>query len=98
MIRLLVFEVLLFGLFGVLLGQFMGQSREAYAIWIKEIVYPVKDENSAEKKRELCSTMESISREICGLCDMIWIIVLLIDITYLVTILTVIFSISEITS
>ncbi len=50
MMTLLVFDVLLFGLFSVLLGQFIGQSREAYAIWIQEFVYPDAVEKSADSQ------------------------------------------------
>ncbi|MCZ7385834.1 MAG: hypothetical protein O8C63_13975 [Candidatus Methanoperedens sp.] len=98
MIRLLVFEVLLFGLFGVLLGQFIGQSREAYSIWIQEIVYPSNEGNSTEKKRMVCSAMESLSREICGLSDFITIISGIIVLTFIVIFFTVVFTIDSITS
>ena len=49
MMTLLVFEVILFGLFGMLLGQFLGQSREAYAIWIREIVYTSENVSTKEE-------------------------------------------------
>lgn len=92
MMTLLVFEVILFGLFGVLLGQFIGQSREAYAIWIREIVYPANQENDAETKRKLCSNMESLSREICNLVELIVIVAVLIGITFFVIFSTVLWT------
>ena len=98
MMTLLVFEVILFGLFGMLLGQFIGQSREAYAIWIREIVYPQKivckeevEENN-EVKRKLCSNLESLSREICSLSDLICIVAGLIVLTFIIIFITVIFT------
>ncbi len=92
MMTLLVFEVLLFGLFGVLLGQFLGQSREAYNIWIREIVYPTGKDNDNDTKRKLCSAMESLSREICGLSDLISIITGLIVLTFFIIFFTVIWT------
>ncbi|NJD52392.1 MAG: hypothetical protein FIB07_05930 [Candidatus Methanoperedens sp.] len=99
MMTLLVFEVILFGLFGMLLGQFIGQSREAYAIWIREIVYPPgvvstgeeADKNN-EARRKLCSNLESLSREICSLSDLICIVAGLIVLTFIIIFITVIFT------
>ncbi len=97
MMTLLVFESILFGLFGVLLGQFIGQSREAYAIWIREIVYPANPGNNDETKRKLCSNMESLSREICNLVELINIVTVLIGITFLVIFSTMIWTYDLIT-
>lgn len=71
MMSLLVFLVLLFGLFGVMSGQYIMQYREAYALWINMIVYGGKEEFSTcdKEKRKLCSKLESYSREICELTD-----------------------------
>lgn len=94
MMTLLVFEVLLFGLFSVLLGQFIGQSREAYALWIREIVYSDNTKNSNNDRKKLCSNMESLSREICGLNDLISIVAGLIVITFFVIFFTVVWNYS----
>lgn len=96
MMTLLVFEVILFGLFGMLLGQFLGQSREAYAIWIREIVYTSenvspKDETD-NSKRKLCSNMESLAREICALIELICVVTGLIILSFFIIFLTVIFT------
>ncbi len=96
MMTLLVFDVLLFGLFSVLLGQFIGQSREAYAIWIKEFVYPDAVAKSTEDQRKLCISTESLSREICGLTDMIYAVAGLIIITFFVIFITFIWAYDEI--
>lgn len=80
MMELLVFLVLLFGLFGVISAQYLIQYREAYALWIKEIVYAKGDEPS-EKRQELCSKLESYSRETCGLADFIFLVFIMICIT-----------------
>lgn len=90
MMSLFVFLVLLFGLLGVFLSQYLMQYREAYAIWIKEIVYPVEyPENNPEKIREICSKMESYSREICGLTDIILVLVSSICFTFIVILYTI---------
>ncbi len=80
MMELLVFLVLLFGLFGVISAQYIMQYREAYALWVKEIVYA----NPESNKRELCSKLESYSRETCELADFIFVIFLMICITILI--------------
>lgn len=87
MMTLLVFLVILFGLFGVISTQFMGQYREGYNIWINDIVYDKKNE-----KNELCSRIESLTREICWINDlamgvifMIIISIVIIFITYIAT-------------
>ncbi|MBU4076804.1 MAG: hypothetical protein KKI06_08885, partial [Euryarchaeota archaeon] len=97
MMTLLVFDVLLFGLFSVLLGQFIGQSREAYAMWIKEFVYPDEVAKSTEDQRKLCISVESLSREICGLTDMIHVVGGLIIITFFVIFITIIWAYDTIT-
>lgn len=51
MIRLLIFFVLLFGLFGVISAQYITQYREAYALWINKIVYGGKDEYKTCKEK-----------------------------------------------
>ncbi len=90
MIRLLVFLVLLFGLFGVISAQYIMQYREAYALWIKMIVYGEKEEYSdCRKKREICSKLESYSREICGLADMLLLIFILMSITFFIIVYTI---------
>lgn len=87
MIRLLVFLVLLFGLFGVVSSQYIIQYREAYALWINMIAYSGKDEYpDCSKKREICSKLESYSREICELADMLLLIFGLMCITFLMVI------------
>jgi hypothetical protein len=96
MIILLVFDVLLFGLFSVLLGQFIGQSREANAIWMKEFVYPDAVAKSTEDQRKLCISIESLSREIFGLTDMIYAVAGLIIITFFVIFITFIWAYDKI--
>lgn len=82
---LLVFLVLLFGLFGIFLSQYIIQYREAYVLWIKEIVYCDGEENlDCHEKRMLCSKLESYSREICGLADIISFLFVLICFTFIV--------------
>ncbi len=92
MIKLLLFLVLLFGLFGVISAQYIAQYREAYALWISMIVYDGnKEYNTCTEKRELCGKLESYSREICELANMLLLIFLLMSITFL----TVIYTIQE---
>lgn len=87
MMELLVFLVLLFGLFGVISAQYLIQYREAYALWIKEIVYANQDE-LPDKKRELCSRLESYSRETCGLADFIFLVFMMICFTIVLILYT----------
>lgn len=97
MIRLLFFEVLLFGLFNVLLGQLVGQSREAYAIWIQEIVYSGNSKNP-DYDRKACSNLESLSREICELTDLLYIVVGLIILTFIVVFIVIVWDYNLISS
>ncbi|HEY9205358.1 MAG TPA: hypothetical protein VIO58_05505 [Candidatus Methanoperedens sp.] len=62
------------------------QYREAYALWIKKIVY-AEDIDKINKK-ELCSKLESYSRETCELADFIFIVVVLMCITFVIIIYT----------
>lgn len=87
MMELLVFLVLLFGLFGVISTQYLIQYREAYALWIKEIVYANRDE-LPDKKREFCSRLESYSRETCGLADFIFLVFIMICFTIVLILYT----------
>jgi len=87
MMELLVFLILLFGLFGVISAQYLIQYREAYALWIKEIVYANRDEQ-LDKKRELCSRLESYSRETCGLADFIFLVFVMICFTIVLILYT----------
>lgn len=89
MMSLLVFLVLLFGLFGVISSQYIIQYREAYALWINEIVYSNTDNNPGSERKTLCSKLESYSREICELTDMILLIFILISITFLIIVYTI---------
>lgn len=84
MISLLIFFVLLFAMLGIFIGQYIMQYREAYAIWIQYIVYNGIDKlNTCNNKIDLCSKLESYSREICELSHMIIIIFIGISITFL---------------
>lgn len=90
MMNLLVFLVLLFGLFGVISAQYIMQYREAYALWINEIVYANPEEYSDSYKiRTLCSKLESYSREICELTDLIQLIFALMSLTFLIIVYTI---------
>lgn len=69
---------------GIFIGQYIMQYREAYAIWIKYIIYNGMEPHSTCKdKINLCSKLESYSREICELSHMIIIIFVGIAITFL---------------
>lgn len=89
MMGVLVFLVLLFGLLGVITAQYIAQYREAYYIWIKEIVYNKEKKRHNDVKIELCSKLESYSREICELSDMIYLIFSLISITFIIIIVLI---------
>ncbi|MFZ3059208.1 MAG: hypothetical protein WA102_05650 [Candidatus Methanoperedens sp.] len=91
MMTLLVFLVLIFGLFGVFSAQYIIQYREAYYIWTKEIPFKNNIDLDNSKKRELCSKIESYSREICELANMI----ILLFILLCITVLTILYTIEK---
>lgn len=76
--ELLVFLVILFSLFGVVSTQYIGQYRRAYEMWLCEIVFNNR-ESDPGKKINLCSQIESYSRELCEMNDLLSI---LISMTY----------------
>lgn len=86
-----IFLVLLIGLFGVYLAQYIIQYREAYKLWIETIVYGA-DIDDCEKK-QLCSQIESYSRELCGLADIIRVLFYSLCITFIVILCTIRFNI-----
>ncbi|NPE27927.1 hypothetical protein HNV12_08125 [Methanococcoides sp. SA1] len=81
MMSLFVFLVLLFGVLGIFVSQYMVNYREAYALWINECVY-INDENkeSCKHRKMICSKIESYSREICGLARIIHFLAIVIAI------------------
>lgn len=84
MLSLFIFFVLLFGLLGIFISQYITQYREAYALWIENIVYDQGNEVlDCKYKVKLCSKLESYSREICELSHMIIIIFLGIAVVFL---------------
>lgn len=91
MMIVFIFLVLLIGLFGVYLAQYIIQYREAYKLWIETIVYGV-DIDDCEKK-QFCSQIESYSRELCGLADIIRVLFYSLCITFIVILFTIRFNI-----
>ena len=87
MMTLLVFLVIIFGLFGVISTQYIGQYREAYYYWVKEYVYNHEDHTENEK-RKICSKVESFSREFCGINDLLIIIIFMLSFTLTIVIIT----------
>ncbi|MDD4496743.1 MAG: hypothetical protein PHV51_01105 [Methanosarcinaceae archaeon] len=85
MMSILVFLVVSFGLFGVFITQYISQYREIYLLWLEEIVfkgfYPPCVEDSDHKINQIqccskeniniCSKVESYSKEICSFADII---------------------------
>nr|WP_321497092.1 hypothetical protein [uncultured Methanolobus sp.] len=92
MLSLFIFFVLLFGLLGIFVSQYIAQYREAYAFWIEYVVYGKADDVSGcKQKANICSKLESYSREICELSHMIIIIfsgiaVVFLSLTYMITV------------
>ncbi len=82
MMELLVFLVILFGLFGVVATQYINQYRTAYHIWIRETIFDggTLTENPDEKL-DLCSKIESYSRELCEITDMLFTLLYMIYFT-----------------
>ena len=92
MMTLLVFLVILFGMFGVISTQFVGQYREGYSIWINDIVY-----NKKNDKNELCSRIESLTREICWINDLTMGVIFMIIISIVTIFITYFETLSLIT-
>lgn len=88
MMSLLVFLVILFGLFGVISTQYIGQYREAYYYWVKEAVYNNKDP-TIDEKRKICSKIESFSREFCEINDLMIVVIYMLNFTLTVVIIMV---------
>jgi len=87
MMNLLVFLVIIFGLFGVISTQYIGQYREAYYNWVKEAVYN-NEVYSEKRKRDICSKVESFSREFCEINDLLIVIIYMLSFTLTIVIFT----------
>lgn len=92
MLSLFIFFVLLFGLLGIFISQYINQYREAYVLWIENAVYGQGDElPDCKDKAKLCSKLESYSREICELSHLIIIIftgiaIVFLTLVYMITV------------
>lgn len=78
--QLLIFLVILFGMFGTILTQYISQYRGAYKLWIETCVYE-DGKLEGEDKKNLCSDIEAYSRELCEMNDLLIIVIYLIFIT-----------------
>ena len=92
MMGLLVFLVILFGLFGMVSTQYITQYRNAYYYWIKEASYNIKKNNGDKNCRVICSKVESYSREFCEITDLLFVIIAMLTITLTIVITTVCFE------
>ncbi len=77
MMTLLVFLVILFGLFGMIATQYVNQYRVAYQLWTKEMIFN-KTTNNENDKIDLCSKIESYSRELCEINDLLGIVLFML--------------------
>lgn len=89
MMRILVFLVLLMGIFGVFLAQYLGQYREAYRLWVSYVVYDKNIQEDCKSKKDICSQIESYSRELCGLTNIISILFYAICFTFLLVLIVI---------
>lgn len=97
MMRILVFFVLLFGLFGIFVSQYISQYREIYRLWIKEIIYGADFCDYDPKERsQLCSSVESYCREVCSLANALFVLLLGIISTGIVALYVLKVRLSEI--
>lgn len=79
--ELLVFLVILFSVFGIILSQYINQYRSAYKLWVEICIYEDGEVSDNEKKKKICSEVESYSRELCEINDLLIIIIYLIYFT-----------------
>lgn len=93
---LLVFLVILFGLFGMISTQYINQYRNAYQLWTKEMIFNGTPNNENDKI-DLCSKIESYSRELCEINDLLGIVLFMLISTLTIIIGTayVIFQITD---
>ena len=95
---LLVFEVILFSLLSVLLSLYLAQTRNVYKIWVEKIVYKNeinssdKNEINSSDKNVLCSNIESFSREICGLVEVIYLLLISHAFVYVIIFIVIIWD------
>jgi len=82
MMELLVFLVMLFGLFGVITTQYINQYRSAYNLWVEHKVFN-KNGKKPENIAKIGSEIESYAREICEINDILCIIYCLLLLTQL---------------
>lgn len=96
MMSLLVFLVILFGLFGMVSTQYITQYRNAYYYWVKKDSYNIEEDkiekDNKENCREMCSKVESFSREFCEITDLLFIIVSLLTFTLTIVITIICFE------
>lgn len=92
MMELLVFLVILFGLIGVVATQYISQYRSAYYLWVKEKIFKGETIVDAEKF-DLCSKIESYSRELCEINDLLCVLIFMIYITLGVIIVSIVSTI-----
>lgn len=88
MMRLFVFYGILFSLFGIYLSRYISQYREAYELWVKEIVYrkdTINEKENGSKKPRLFSKIESLARELCQIADAIFLLFTILCLTFLLT-------------
>lgn len=74
---LLVFLVILFGLFGMIATQYISQYRIAYQLWTKERIFKRTTTNENDKI-DFCSKIESYSRELCEINDLLGIVLFML--------------------
>ncbi|MFZ3382462.1 MAG: hypothetical protein WA144_00920 [Candidatus Methanoperedens sp.] len=93
---LLVFLVILFGLFGMIATQYINQYRIAYQLWTKEKIFNITINNENDKI-DFCSKIESYSRELCEINDLLGIVLFMLYATLTIIIGTtyVIFQITD---
>lgn len=84
MMRLFVFYGLIFALFGIYISQYLTLCREAYKLWLQEIVYNRHIKDGSEKP-ELFSKIESLAKELCRLSDAICFLFRVFCITFYIT-------------
>lgn len=88
MTRLFFFIGLIFALFGIYLTQYIGQSREAYELWVQEIAYnkytQTESINESEKLK-LFSKIESLAKGICQLADSIFYLFTIFCLAFFIT-------------
>jgi hypothetical protein len=98
MMTLLVFLSLIFSLLGIVVTHYINTYKEAYELWTKCCVYNASSCSIANGSNKLkvvsiCSKIESLSRQVCEINDLLGIVIRTLQVTIAIIFLVFAFNI-----